>query len=171
MAPTLRPPLPCASLTALVDVGDFRIYAMVMPPVDEARTLVYGKLEDGGAPGAPPPPFVARSPAVVGSLRHVARFLNLKPHAVEAAAFGPSALRPSSAEADAVTAGGERSVEDPATLATRTLVVPPSLEVHAHQCANRRFYVMNTGRLAPADLPPPGAADAGAAAACLGLNQ
>jgi tetratricopeptide (TPR) repeat protein len=157
------PALPCTALTALVDVGGYRVYAMAVPPMDDARTLVYGRLE-----GGPEAPFVARSPTLAGALRRAARFLNLKPHAVEVRAFGPSSHRPGSAEAAAVcvrTSGGEVASEDPSSLGTRTLVIPLSLDAQAHQCEDRRFYVLNAARLMPADLPLPSAEPSASSAA------
>lgn len=124
------PPPFCVILTALIDVAGFRISAMAIPPVEEDATLVYGKLDAGA-------PFVQRSPELGGVLRRVGKLLNLKPHAVEVVAEAPGG------------AGGQGSSPP----GRRTLVIPLGVDVQGHACADGRTYVMNAGRLLPADLP------------------
>lgn len=127
-AATAPPPVRVV-MTALVDVAGFRVSAMAIPPVEEDATLVYGKLDAAA-------PFVQRSADLAAVLRRLGKSLNLKPHAVEVLAETPGAARGSGAPSS-----------------RRTLVVPLSVELQGHACADGRTYVMNAGRLLPAELP------------------
>ena len=138
------PPPFCVILTALIDVAGFRVSAMAIPPVEEDATLVYGKLDAGA-------PFVQRSPELGGVLRRVGKLLNLKPHAIEVIAEAPGSA-------------GRQGSSPPGR---RTLVIPLGVDVQGHACADGRTYVMNAGRLLPADLPASSQQSPDAAAAAL----
>lgn len=136
-----RPPPLSTVLTAMLDFGGFRVYAMAVPPMEEASTLVYGTL-------GPAQPFVQRSPVVASMLRRVAKHLNLKPHAVQTLSYAAVNAGPG---AEAQGASALAALENQASLSERTLVLPLSVDVQGHLCADKRLYLVNLARLMPSD--------------------
>jgi hypothetical protein len=146
-----RPPPVAVVLTALLDFGGHRIYAMAIPPMDESRTLAFGRIE----PGAP---FVQKSPVLGAMLKRLGKYMGLKNHSIETLVAAPmdgtatlngamfnSARTVSSANGSAAQEANNAGV--------RVLSIPLSVDTQGHHCSDRRFYVVNACRLCPSDLP------------------
>ena len=72
-------------LTCSVDFLGFRFYAMAVPPVDEGRTLAYGR-------NLPSDPFAAGGAGLRSVLRETARALNLRQHLATARSLADNTL-------------------------------------------------------------------------------
>ena len=72
-------------LTCLIDFLGFRFYAMAVPPVDEGRTLAYGRDHPAGA-------FADGGPGLQSVLRETARALNLRQHLTTARSLADNTL-------------------------------------------------------------------------------
>lgn len=156
-------------LACLVDYTGFRVFVSCVPPVDEQRTLVYGRLSADDA-------FAMRSSTVFSMLKRVGRHLNLKQHQTEvkiAPARTDSIVFPSSAsqaQYDSNDSGDDDIERRDAGLVESMSMTSGQLEsqlinvclpvsVQVHLADDTRFYVTELARLFPADTPALRSAD------------
>jgi hypothetical protein len=150
-APKRRPTPVCTVLACIIDYSGFRVLVSTVPPVDELRTLVYGRM-------APLEPFVKHSSQVFSMLKRVGRHLNLKPHQAEVLCYHSGDGSPDHHGSASEGPFGDFDYTN-AAVALQTINICLPVSVQGHQCDDHRFYITELSRLFPADSPALRSAD------------
>lgn len=156
------------ALATIVDYVGFRVFVSCVPPVDEHRTIVYGRL-------GPSEPFAKHSSMVFSMFKRVARHLNLKTHQAEVLSYSDTAegeysrgysvdaasgVYDEDASYERHNAGDMGNLSQPAsTLENQTINLCVPVSVQGHQCDDHRFYATELARLFPSDSPALRSAD------------
>ena len=126
----------CTVLSCVVDYCGYRVFVMTIPPVEGARTCVYGRVEESGE-------FIATHQPLRQLMADCAKELNLKAHdVVKEGSLGEN--------------GQYRDQNDAA------MTIVTSVDTQGHLCSDNRLYVVNLAKQFPPDLPLPGSEESSA---------